>query len=94
MDMKQVQVATVWYIQYIEITNPRHLCMMNGKVEMLLLWQCLQKAASEDSKPTSNDRVIRFRIDALLHADPAPEPVVFDSQLEPSSNLFKVNGEE
>jgi type VI secretion system protein ImpF len=47
-----------------------------------------------DTKPTSNDRVIRFRIDALLHADPAPEPVVFDSQLEPSSNLFFVSGGE
>jgi type VI secretion system protein ImpF len=47
-----------------------------------------------DTKSTSNDRVIRFRIDALLHADPAPEPVVFDSQLEPSSNLFFVSGGE
>ena len=47
-----------------------------------------------DTKSTSIDRVIRFRIDALLHADPAPEPVVFDSQLEPSSNLFFVSGGE
>jgi len=47
-----------------------------------------------DSKSGSQDRVIRFRIDALLHADPAPEPVVFDSQLEPSSNLFNVSGGE
>lgn len=47
-----------------------------------------------DTKSTSNDRVIRFRIDALLHADPAPEPVVFDSQLEPSSNMFFVSGGE
>ncbi|HAA72241.1 MAG TPA: type VI secretion system baseplate subunit TssE [Planctomycetaceae bacterium] len=30
------------------------------------------------------DRTMRFRIDALLHADPEPEPVVFDSQLEPT----------
>ena len=47
-----------------------------------------------DTKSTSNDRVIRFRIDALLHADPAPEPVVFDSQLEPSSNMFFISGGE
>lgn len=47
-----------------------------------------------DSMPASNDRVIRFRIDALLHADPAPEPVVFDSKLEPSSNLFSISGGE
>jgi type VI secretion system protein ImpF len=37
------------------------------------------------------DRMLRFRIDALLYAEPAPEPVVFDSQLEPTSATFEVN---
>ncbi len=36
------------------------------------------------------DRGLRLRIDALLFAEPAPEPVVFDSQLEPISNNFAV----
>lgn len=36
------------------------------------------------------DRTLRFRIDALLHAEPAPEPVAFDSQLEPTSSDFSV----
>lgn len=36
------------------------------------------------------DRALRFRIDALLHAEPAPEPVVFDSQFEPATNDFIV----
>lgn len=36
------------------------------------------------------DRTIRFRIDALLYADPAPEQVVFDSQLEPATCNFSV----
>ena len=36
------------------------------------------------------DRTLRFRIDALLYAEPAPEPVVFDSQLEPASSNFEV----
>lgn len=36
------------------------------------------------------DRVLRFRIDALLYAEPAPEPVTFDSQLEPTSATFEV----
>lgn len=36
------------------------------------------------------DRILRFRIDALLYAEPAPEPVVFDSQLEPTSASFEV----
>jgi type VI secretion system protein ImpF len=42
--------------------------------------------------PEQNDRTVRFRIDALLHADPAPEPVVFDSQIEPTSGGFVVRG--
>ncbi len=29
------------------------------------------------------DRTLRFRIDALMYADPAPEEVIFDSILEP-----------
>lgn len=32
------------------------------------------------------DRTLRFRIEALMHADPAPEEIVFDSALEPSTN--------
>lgn len=40
-----------------------------------------------------SDRVLRFRIDALLQAEPAPEPVAFESALEPASGSFKVKGE-
>lgn len=36
------------------------------------------------------DRTLRFRIDGLLEVDPAPEPVVFDSQLEPTTSTFEV----
>lgn len=36
------------------------------------------------------DRTIRFRIDALLSAHPDPEPLVFDSELEPTTNTFNV----
>ena len=38
------------------------------------------------------DRTLRFRIDALLYADPAPEPVVFDSALQPVSGACEVKG--
>ncbi len=40
----------------------------------------------------SMDRTMRFRIDALLRVDPAPEPVVFDSTLRPASGDFEVQG--
>ena len=36
------------------------------------------------------DRTLRFRIDAMLYAEPAPEPVIFDSQLEPATGAFAV----
>jgi type VI secretion system protein ImpF len=38
------------------------------------------------------DRTLRFRIDALLHAEPAPEPVVFDSSLQPATGNFEIKG--
>lgn len=44
----------------------------------------------ESSEPT--DRVLRFRIDALLHAEPAPEPVIFDSALQPTTGTVEVTG--
>jgi type VI secretion system protein ImpF len=40
------------------------------------------------------DRTLRFRVDGMLHAEPAPEPVVFDSALEPSTGSFEVKGVE
>ena len=38
------------------------------------------------------DRTLRFRIDALMYAEPAPEPVSFDSMLDPPSHSFSVSG--
>ena len=38
------------------------------------------------------DRTLRFRIDALMYAEPAPEPVSFDSKLDPASHAFEVTG--
>lgn len=39
------------------------------------------------------DRTLRFRIDAWIYVDPAPERVDFDSLLEPVSRTFTVKGE-
>jgi type VI secretion system protein ImpF len=38
----------------------------------------------------ATDRTLRFRVDAMLHADPAPEPLVFDSVVDPVSGGFEV----
>lgn len=42
-----------------------------------------------DNKDTT-DRTLRFRIDAMLHADPAPEVIIFDSVLDPVFRTVKV----
>jgi len=42
----------------------------------------------ENSDPA--DRTLRFRIEALIHADPAPQPMVFDSLVDPTSNMVSV----
>jgi type VI secretion system protein ImpF len=44
----------------------------------------------ENAEPL--DRALRFRIEALLYAEPAPEPVVFDSALQPATGNVEVKG--
>jgi type VI secretion system protein ImpF len=41
----------------------------------------------------ASDRSIRFRIDAMLRVDPAPEPVTFDSMLQLTTKAFQVRGD-
>jgi type VI secretion system protein ImpF len=49
------------------------------------------QAAKVTIEPASDDvRGIHFNIEGLLRMDPAPEPVFFDTLLEPSSGEYKV----
>ena len=41
----------------------------------------------------SVERTIRFQIDAMLEAEPAPEPIQFDSTLRLTTGTFEVKGE-
>jgi type VI secretion system protein ImpF len=43
--------------------------------------------------PDAIDRTIRFHIDAVLQAEPAPEPISFDSTLRLANGSFEVKGE-
>jgi type VI secretion system protein ImpF len=43
----------------------------------------------ENADPADNR--LHFRIEATLNTQPAPEPVVFDSSLEPSTSTFEVS---
>jgi type VI secretion system protein ImpF len=38
------------------------------------------------------DRTLRFRIEALIYADPMPEPIIFDSYVDPATRSFAVVG--
>ncbi len=38
----------------------------------------------------AHDRTLKFRINATLYADPAPETIIFDSTLEPVSRTVSV----
>lgn len=40
------------------------------------------------------ERTLKFRIDALLYAEPSPEPLVFDSELEPVNGTIAVKAED
>ncbi|OLE51438.1 MAG: type VI secretion system lysozyme-like protein [Acidobacteria bacterium 13_1_20CM_3_53_8] len=41
----------------------------------------------------STERILRFRIDARLKVEPAPEPVTFDTMLQLGSGQYIVQGE-
>jgi type VI secretion system protein ImpF len=43
--------------------------------------------------PQTIDRTIRFHIDAVLLAEPAPEPISFDSTLRLADGSFEVKGD-
>ena len=45
------------------------------------------------SPPDDTDAALHFRVDALLRVEPAPEPVTFETLLQPDSGHFVVLGE-
>ena len=51
-------------------------------------FKTVKVAALDDDNPT--ERTLRFRIDALVHAEPAPESVQLDSRIEPVTRAFQV----
>lgn len=44
--------------------------------------------------PRDHDRGLRFRIEALLRVDPAPEPVTFDAMLQLSTQEYVIHGRD
>ncbi len=51
-------------------------------------FKAIRVSLSDNVEPL--DRTLRFRIDAVVYAEPAPETVVFDSALEPVTGNVQV----
>jgi type VI secretion system protein ImpF len=45
------------------------------------------------AQPDTIERTIRFHIEAILEAEPAPEPIAFDSTVRLTTGSFDVKGE-
>ena len=41
--------------------------------------------------PDDGRRAVRFRVDAVLHTEPVPEPLAFESVVDPSDGSVEVN---
>lgn len=52
----------------------------------------LQHARVILEEPRQNDRAMRFRVEALLHVEPASEPVRFDAVLRLNTQEYVVQG--
>ena len=60
---------------------------------ILLFEPRLKKLSVTLRDQEASDRTIRFHIEATLQAEPAPEPVAFDSTLRLTTGTFEVKGE-
>lgn len=49
-------------------------------------------ADTAEGAGSAPDRILKFRIDALLRARPAPEEVAFDTAIEPATTTVEVKG--
>jgi type VI secretion system protein ImpF len=54
----------------------------------------LEKVTVIFDPPEDTDAALHFRVDALLRVDPAPEPISFETLLQPDSYQFVVVGDE
>jgi type VI secretion system protein ImpF len=52
-------------------------------------FQKLKVVMLDNAEPM--DRTLRFRVEALVYADPTPEAMIFDSSLDPVTQNFSVN---
>jgi type VI secretion system protein ImpF len=78
------------------LLNPSDLDRLRRAVENALanFEPRLQRVRVQMEPPQPNDRAVRFRIEAMLWVDPAPEPVVFDTVLQLGRQEYIVKGQD
>lgn len=76
------------------MSQPEQRAELRRQIEAAIVrfeprFKTVKVTVMEQSSETQS-RTLRLKIEALMHAEPAPEPVVFDSQLEPITSMFDV----
>lgn len=75
------------------LTDPKRREAFRAEVEATIRRfepRLLRVSVSFTGNSTPLDATLRMRIDGLLHADPAPEPIAFDTTVEPGQSEVMV----
>ena len=98
-DLKEVNNSLAAYglpdFSHINIENLDDQKQMQRVIERVIqIFEPRLEDVVVTVEPTRHaERVMRFRIDARLKVEPAPEPVVFDTMLQLGSGQYIVQGE-
>jgi type VI secretion system protein ImpF len=77
----------------INLANERTADEFGKKLERIIKYYepRFKSVRVETFSSNEADGLLRFRVNAVLYADPAPEIVIYDSQLDSTSKSFNVN---
>lgn len=89
-ELKEVETSLINYglpdlatINMLDVTKKKDFTRSVEQIVRTFEPRFKSVKVSHIENSNKQDRTVRFRIDAVMYADPAPEVVVFDSILEP-----------
>lgn len=89
-ELKEVETSLINYglpdlatINMLDVTKKKEFTRSVEQIVRTFEPRFKSVKVSHVENSNKQDRTVRFRIDAVMYADPAPEVVVFDSILEP-----------
>lgn len=89
-ELKEVETSLINYglpdlatINMLDVTKKKEFTRSVEQIVRTFEPRFKSVKVSHIENSNKQDRTVRFRIDAVMYADPAPEVVVFDSILEP-----------